>query len=220
MLEVYISDELKSIWSDVALGCIEAEVKIRQYDSMLWEEIKKYCKQLKEQIIFKRISSLPNNKESREAYRRFGKDPTRYRLSSESLLRRILKNKGLYQINNIVDLNNLLSMTSFYSVGTYDIEKLKPPIIFRVGKKNEDYIGIGRGALNIEDLPVLSDQISAFGSATSDSERTMITKDTKKILMNIISFNGSKNLSKYIEYGKNLLEKYADSRNIESKIIL
>lgn len=220
MVEIHISDELKHIWPDVALACIQADVKLKQHDPGLWEVITHRCRQLKEEISLEQIAHLPNNKESREAYRKFGKDPTRYRLSSESLLRRILKGKEIDSINNIVDINNLLSIVFFDSIGTYDIEKLVPSITFRIGRKDEDYIGIGRGALNIENLPVLSDRIGAFGSATSDSERTMVTMETKKILMNRISFHGADDLEQYLDYAKELLEEYADAKNIESKIII
>ncbi len=220
MVEIHISDELKHIWPDVALACIQVDFNLKQHDPGLWEVITHRFRQLKEEISLEQIAHLPNNKESREAYRKFWKDPTRYRLSSESLLRRILKGKEIDSINNIVDINNLLSIVFFDSIGTYDIEKLVPSITFRIGRKDEDYIGIGRGALNIENLPVLSDRIGAFGSATSDSERTMVTMETKKILMNRISFHGADDLEQYLDYAKELLEEYADAKNIESKIII
>ena len=50
---------------------------------------------------------------------------------------------------------------------------------------------MGKGTLNIENLPVLSDAIGAFGSATSDTERTMITSETKKMLLIIYYFKDS-----------------------------
>jgi len=220
LIAIHISDELRRIWPNVALACIQADVKVKQHDPELWEAITHRCRQLEKEISLEEIPHLPNNKESREAYRKFGKDPTRYRLSSESLLRRILKGKGIDSINNIVDINNLLSIVFFDSIGTYDVEKLVPSILFRIGKKDEDYRGIGRGPLNIENLPVLSDRIGAFGSATSDSERTMVTMETKKIFMNRISFHGTHDFEQYFDYAKELLEEYADAKNIESKIII
>ena len=53
-----------------------------------------------------------------------GKEPSRYRVSSEALIRRILQGKGLYRINNVVDTNNLISIETGYSVGSYDLENL------------------------------------------------------------------------------------------------
>ena len=44
---------------------------------------------------------------TREAYKRCGKDPGRYRPSAEALRRRLLRNIPLYQIDTLVDLINL-----------------------------------------------------------------------------------------------------------------
>src|SRR5215831_15462360 len=43
-------------------------------------------------------------KKIRGIFHRCGLDPTRYRASSESLLRRAVKGKGLYFVNSAVDL--------------------------------------------------------------------------------------------------------------------
>lgn len=47
----------------------------------------------------------------------------------------------------------------------------------------------------------------------------MIKTDTTHIIMNIISFGGYKELYEYMEYGKALLENYADGKIIDMKII-
>ncbi|QEK11644.1 hypothetical protein FQB35_04310 [Crassaminicella thermophila] len=219
MIDIRISSELKEICPNIALGCIQAKVSLEKDMKDLWNEINSVCEELKNKITLQEISKLQNIKTSREVYKKLRKDPTRYRLSSESLLRRIIKGNELYKINNIVDINNLISITSYYSVGSYDIDKLKPPIIFSIGKEGQPYEGIGRGQINIENLPVLTDEIGPFGSATSDSERAMITMQTKNVFMNIISFNGKDQLMKYIDYGIELLEKYAKAKETMSKII-
>ncbi|MDO7203563.1 hypothetical protein Q5M85_04380 [Paraclostridium bifermentans] len=54
------------------------------------------------------IVSIKNIADSRQAYKKLGKDPSRYRLSSEALLKRIVKGNDLYKVNNIVDINNLV----------------------------------------------------------------------------------------------------------------
>ena len=85
-------------------------------------------------------------------------------------------------------------------------------------KKNQRYDGIGRGSINLENLPVFEDEIGKFGSTTSDSERAMITSDTKHILMNIIAFDKDKELNRYLDYAIDLLEKYADAVIIDKKV--
>ena len=122
-------------------------------------------------------------------------------------------------INNVVDTNNLISIETGYSVGSYDLEKVQGEINFRIGKQGEQYQGIGKEMINIENLPVFADDIGAYGSPTSDSTRTMITDKSKEILTVLISFNGKTGLEESIELAKKYLKLYANAENIKSVII-
>ena len=148
-----------------------------------------------------------------------GKEPSRYRVSSEALIRRILQGKGLYRINNVVDTNNLISIETGYSVGSYDLENLHGNINFRIGNIGEKYQGIGKEMINIENLPVFADDFGAYGSPTSDSTRAMITEKSKDILTVLISFNGIEELEKSIDIAKKYLTKYADAEDMRSIIV-
>ncbi len=219
MINIKISEELKEKCPEVSLGCIEAEVIVEEGRDELWNLINSRCDEIQATIKPEEVLKIPNIDSSRSAYKKLGKDPSRYRLSSESLVKRIVKGLGLYRVNNVVDINNLISMTSGYSVGTYDLDKIEGTIKFVIGGKGETYSGIGRGPINLENLPVFEDEKGKFGSSTSDSERAMITAETKHILMNIISFHGDEELKEHIEGAIELLKKYADATVIESKII-
>lgn len=153
------------------------------------------------------------------AYKAFGKDPSRYRVSSEALIRRIGQGKGLYEVNTVVDTNNLISIESGFSVGSYDADKLGESLIFRVGKEDETYQGIGKDEINIAYLPVISDSEGAVGSSTSDSRRAMITEETKEVLTLIYSFSDNKDLEKAMEYGKEYFVKYAGAHGLECWIV-
>ena len=118
----------------------------------------------------------------RAIFHRAGLDPTRYRPSSESLLRRAVKGKGLYFINSVVDLVNYFSLKTLWPMGLYDADKLKPPITWRVGRNGESYEGIGRDRLNLAHFPLLVDQDGPFGSPISDSMRTRVTEASNRIL--------------------------------------
>jgi DNA/RNA-binding domain of Phe-tRNA-synthetase-like protein len=152
----------------------------------------------------------------RSAYKALGKDPSRYRGSAEALLRRALSGKGLYQINSVVDINNLVSLESLNPVGTYDMEKITPPIELRIGAAGESYKGIGKDLINIENLPVFADANSAFGSPTSDSERAMVRLESRKVLMVVFSFTGPDGLPRWVERASNLLRQYCGAQGIET----
>ena len=219
MLDIKISDQLKSKWNNIAIGSLQADIVVKSSDKLLIEKLDSACDNFASSHIVEDIAKLQVIADSRKAYRTLGKDPARYRLSSEALLRRIVKEKGVYKINNIVDINNLLSITSFYSICAFDVTKLNPPIEFTIGKKEDEYYGIGRGLLNIEDLPVFEDKLGKFGSPTSDSERVKITNDTTSISMNIVSFSGIANLDFYLKQLKDYLIQFAEAENIETEII-
>lgn len=95
------------------------------------------------------ISEIPEVKAVRTIFHRTGVDPTRYRPSSEALLRRVLKGKGLYFINSVVDVVNYFSLKTLLPMGVFDADRLKPPLEFRAGRDGETYQGVGRDVLRV-----------------------------------------------------------------------
>jgi len=219
MLDIKITDELKSKWNNIAIGSLEANIVVKPSDDQLIKELDQACEDFELNHKVEDISKLQVIADSRKAYKAIGKDPARYRLSSEALLRRIVKEKGIYHINNIVDINNLISITSYYSICAFDKAKLNPPIQFTIGKKEDEYYGIGRGLLNIENLPVFVDQIGKFGSPTSDSERVKITEQTNQLSMNILSFSGVNDLEIHLEKLEENLIRFAEAKSIKTQLI-
>ncbi|NMM64307.1 hypothetical protein HBE96_16915 [Clostridium sp. P21] len=219
MVDITICEELKKICPEITLGCIQACVDVENSGEILLKEINDYCEVLKNEIQIEDLASSPRIKEGRDVYKKLGKVPSKYRMSSEALIRRILQGKGIYKVNNIVDINNLISLKSKFPVGSYNIKNLHSPISLIIGKEGEQYKGIGKENINIENLPVLSDFIGNFGSPTSDSKRAMIVNNVSEILMCIFSFSGKTDIEEYLEYGKQLLERYASGRDIELKLI-
>ena len=219
MHQIIISNKLAAKIPDAELSCIECDVRIEDKNEILWVEIQNKIKELCADLKVENISKIQTISASRKAYKLCGKDPARYRLSAEALLRRVIKRNEIYQINNVVDLLNLISISTGYSIGGYDTDKITGDIFFGIGEKNEPYLGIGRGELNIEYLPVFRDDISAFGSPTSDSQRTSVSIQTKRFLMIIIDFGSSSQLNDATNMAVDLLKKYANATNFELKII-
>ena len=219
MIQSKISEDIKAVCPNATLGCIQAKVKVKNSDKELLEELDKCAKELEVNLKLEGVASLPEIHDSREVYKKLGKAPSKYRVSSEALIRRILQGKGLYHINNIVEINNIISIKSHFSVGSYNVKNIESPICLNVGQEGQSYKGIGKAEVNIANLPVLSDSISTFGSPTSDSERAMITNDVEEIVMCIYSFSGDEGLENYLELAKELLIKYADADDISIQIV-
>ena len=219
MTPVSVSDELLIRIPGLVLSCIECDVFVQEGSEDLWNAISIKAEELAANFSVEEISSFPAIAASRKGYRACGKDPARYRLSAEALLRRTLQGKGLYRVNNVVDLLNLVSITYGFSIGGYDAGKINGKVVFGIGSSNEPYQGIGRGELNIESLPVFRDDEGAFGTPTSDSLRTSVSSFTDRFLMIIISFGASELLEKATSLAIELLLKHASAKNLETHII-
>ncbi len=219
MLNINISDEVKNLCPNTVLGCIQGKIKVQKSTKELLQKIDQHCEKMRETMVVTDISKQKNIKDTRKAYRSLGKDPTRYRSAAEALARRVLKGLDLYHINNVVEINNLISLKSLYPVCAFDTSKIKGDIRFVRAEQGAVLQGIGRGDLNIEFLPAFSDDQGYFGSTTSDSERTKIEDTTHELLMIIISFNGREALVPYVEEMKDLLITYADAQDLEVKYI-
>ena len=121
MKSLRIDPGMKEKWPQTRVGCLQYQVKVEKKNEDMWSYLKKdVFKKTRDAIFDYGVNDIPNIKESRLAYKAFGKDPSRYRVSSEALIRRIGQGKGLYEVNTVVDVNNLISIESGFSVGSYD----------------------------------------------------------------------------------------------------
>jgi len=219
MRRISISEELKNLCPRLRLGCLESDVYVSESSIEFLAELNGQMQQIGQSLSIESISRVPIIAASRKAYKACGKDPARYRLSAEALLRRVVSARGLYQINNVVDQLNLVSITTGFSIGGYDDGQVHGDIVFGIGNPAEPYAGIGRGELNIENLPVFRDEQGAFGTPTSDSYRTGVTEQTRKFLMILIDFEGDNLLDEALQMAERQLKNYCQAKKLEIQII-
>lgn len=216
---ITISDRIAAACPELHITAIACEVKNSPHSDGLWEEINDFCSRFSSTHTIKDINQHPVIHATRQAYKKLGKDPNRYRPSAEALCRRILKGQELYQIDTLVDLINLVSLKTGYSIGGFDNAKIQGDIVLGVGEAEEKFEGIGRGLLNIEGLPLYRDEEGGIGTPTSDEERTKITADTTHLLMLINGYSGLAGLQEATDYAIELLEKYAHALHLELRIL-
>ena len=181
-MKVSISDEVKRI-----LPSFDVIAYTMDVDNNKTEKVKNYfdevIKDLMNSYQISDVVNIPKLKVSRDGYKKLGIDPSRYRLACESLVRRIVKGFDVYRINDIVDLGNILSIKTHRSVCVVDLDKVVGNIIIEKGHKEDIYEGINRGLINITNMPAYKDEISYFGTPTSDTMRTAVSHKTKIILV-------------------------------------
>jgi DNA/RNA-binding domain of Phe-tRNA-synthetase-like protein len=218
-MQITIEAKLKAKCPRTALACVTARVQPGASPVLLLGEMNQRELEIQELPFPRGVLASPQVEATRAAYKALGKDPSRYRGSAEALLRRIVAGKGFPQINAVVDAINLVSVESRLPVGLYDLAHVTGEIIFRAGRAGETYKGIGKYDLNLEGIPLFADNAGPHGSATSDSERTMVTAATKEVLAVIISFAGADGLERWAQRMSALLTQHAAAQDVEIRII-
>ena len=218
-LNVQIDSELRKKCPQTALGCLTARVKSELSPVRLVAEMNQRELEIQELPFPRGVLESPQVEAVRKGYKALGKDPARYRGSAEALLRRIVAGKGFPQINSVVDVINLVSVESRLPVGLYDAARVSGSVVFRAGRAGETYKGIGKYDLNLEGLPVFADNQGPHSSATSDSERTMVTPQTTGILAIMVSFGGPEGLDRWTQRMSDLLAEYAAAQTVEIRIV-
>ena len=143
---VEVSDELRTAWPQFRGVAVFAEVTNSAYNESLWKRIEEFTEIYRQKYTVDSIKEMPAIQATRQVYKKCGKDPSRYRPSSEALCRRILRGIPLYQIDTLVDLINLASIYSGHSIGGFDLDKIQGDrLVLGIGKAGEPYEGIGRG---------------------------------------------------------------------------
>ena len=216
MFDITVSEEIKEKWPRYRGAAVYATVKNTAYNESLWAEIAHFTEHLRATETTESIKQQQAITATRDAYRACGKDPSRYRPSAEALRRRLLRGMALYQIDTLVDLINLVSLRTGYSIGGFDADKIEgKALCLGIGKHDESFEGIGRGPLNIEYMPVIRDAIGGIGTPTSDHERTKMDINTCHILAIINGYSGSEGLQEAASMTEQLLRQYASATDCQ-----
>jgi DNA/RNA-binding domain of Phe-tRNA-synthetase-like protein len=160
-------------------------VSVRERDERVWRQVAALALRQGRAFTLAGLSEYEQIAAVRGLQKSFGYDPTRYRPSSEALLRRVLKGQGLPQINSAVDVNNFCSLEFLLPMCIYDLRHVRGSVRVRIGEPGESYQGIGRQVFQAEHKVVIADDDGIMGSTVFDSERTKVTTTTTDILLAI-----------------------------------
>src|ERR1700678_1778014 len=176
--------EIKIALPGVKLGVVEADgtsvVLVHPDLAKLMDEV---CVRKRAEFSVESLAEADPVRAVRAMFREWAMDPSKYRPSSEALLRRVVQGKGLHRVSNVVDTGNLVSIETGWPLGGYDRSRIQEPVTLRLGSAGESYEGIGKKTWSLEGRPVLADPAGPFGSPISDSTRTMITDSAKDVMI-------------------------------------
>ncbi|MDD4970068.1 MAG: phenylalanine--tRNA ligase beta subunit-related protein [Paludibacter sp.] len=209
-MKITISESIQHACPDLKLAVISCEVRNPETSNELWDEMEAEVERIASTYSLEEINKRPEIGATRKAYKTLGKDPNRYRPSAEALCRRIVRGIPIYKVSTLVDIINVVSIRSGFSIGGFDIDKIQGDIELGVGTDQDMFEAIGRGILNVEGLPLYRDAAGGIGTPTSDHERTKISEETTKLQMIINGYSGKKGLEEAVNHAHDLLLRYAD----------
>src|SRR5271168_2870652 len=176
--------EIRIALPGVKLGVAEADdLKVALVNAELAPLMDEICERKRREFTLEGLAEAEAVRGVRGMFREWDIDPSKYRPSSEALLRRVVQGKGLYRVSNVVDICNLGSIQTGWPFGCYDRARIRAPIALRHGTSGETYEGIGKKMWHLDGRPVLADPDGPFGSPISDSTRSMITESAHEILV-------------------------------------
>ncbi len=156
----------------------KGRVDVREYSRRLVDDLLKSYR-------VETIKDLPTIRSYRNVMWRLGIDPTKVRVSSEALLRRVLKSGSFPLINNVVDACNIASLETLIPISVFDFDKVKGPLELRHSRTGERMVDIDD---NVRDLNggevVLSDSNSILHIYPHrDSKAASVDLSTKNVLV-------------------------------------
>lgn len=214
-MRILFDDSIRAAAPGLLVVTVEADVKNPPTSDTLWHMIERAAESIASVTALSDVNRRPAIRATREAYKTLGKEPNRYRPSAEALTRRVVKGMGLYRIDTLVDLINLISLQSGYSIGGFDLDRIQgDTLTLGVGREGEPFDAIGRGSLNIASMPVYRDSIGGIGTPTSDNERTKLGPDTRRLLMCINIYGEEMPADETVALTVTLLGEFASATNI------
>jgi DNA/RNA-binding domain of Phe-tRNA-synthetase-like protein len=93
--------------------------------------------------------------------------------------------QGLPVVNNLVDINNLVSLGTALPISMFDADKLGTPVVIRFGRPAERYIfNVSGQSMDVSGIPVICRAATdePVGNAVKDSMLAKVGPETRKVL--------------------------------------
>ncbi len=171
--------------------------------------------------------AYPDNMQKgiRSLLKTFGFHPSgRSRPASEYLFKDLINRGSFNYINNIVDINNHISLKYKLPISVFDLDKSGFNLCLRVGQESEEYVFNKEGQiLSLKKLLLVAKtNAEAIGTPVKDSQATKVFEPTKNIAFFIYTssnITSKDDMNKILdEIGKYLLEE-ASAKDISTSVL-
>jgi len=192
---------LLKIDKEVKARCLGLDVLTCRFANVVVEkknlELEKFkdelIKEVKGKYTLDSLKNAPTFRAYRDFFWRVGIDPTKNRPAAEALIRRILRDKPIPNINTIVDAYNLASIKTEIALAAFDIQELRGDLVMRFASKGEKFLGIGmEKPIDLEggEVVISDDQKLVAIYPHRDADRSKVTEKTGNILLLVCGVPG------------------------------
>lgn len=160
----------------------------------------------------------------RKLLKKGGFKPTGRNKPASEYLAQAAKEGRFPSINNLVDINNYLSLLSGLPVSLLDLDVLGEDIVLRLGREGESFVFNASGhVINVKGLiNVCRSRGPALGNPVKDSMECKIREATSRVI-GVTYTSGSctpqEELREYAETFARLLRDYGEARDTEVLIV-
>jgi len=153
----------------------------------------------------------------RDVLRVGGYKPTGRGKPASELLLAMAQKDGVPRILNLVDSNNLASLTSALPISIFDAARLGNDVCVRFGREGESYVFNASGhAMDLAGLPVVCRGTEPVGNAVRDSMLCKVNAETTSVFVVLYGSRAlpADTLQRAAEHVRALLVDYADARDV------
>lgn len=182
-MHIQLDSSLTTRIPDFKIGIIHyTKITVGESPQMIQGRTRLYQESLYFDLQDGAVTERAGINEWRDVWRQLGSNPSRYRHSTEAMLRRIAKADYLQPVNSAVDLNNFFSLQYEIPVGSYDTAHVDGTITLALGTKETSYEALNGRVITLDGIAYAKDATGAFGSPYVDSTRTAVTEHARDVL--------------------------------------
>jgi DNA/RNA-binding domain of Phe-tRNA-synthetase-like protein len=185
-----ISDDVFSLFPDYCRGVVFVTgLENPLAPEALTRELRMEEEQVREKYAGMDLNDIPKLAAWRDAFRKTGIKPTKYRPSIDGLARRVIQGNPLPAINSLVDIGNLFSLRFMVPVGGHATDVLEDGMALRLADGSETFTAFGS---DVVEHPEKGEIIFVDGNTVMtrrwvwrQAGHTLVQANTKAVEINV-----------------------------------
>lgn len=187
-MKISIDKEILGEFPDAAIGYLAAEIEVCGSDPYV-ESVKGTLQRKMNEIGISADTMMdhPDVRRWRDVFGKMGVKPSKYRSSLEALLRRLFKGE-MWNVSNVVDLYNCVSVLNLLPMGAHDLAKLKGGLVLRRGRAGEKFHPLGGEEIEVDPRNILyadEEKVACWLWNHRDAREACVTGETKQAVFMI-----------------------------------